>query len=210
VRVFVDHVVHVVRDLDATTDSLRRAGFTIKPGRLHANGLLNAHVKFRTAQEVEYMTLAAEPGDSMAIRYRRLLDDAEGPAYLALAAADPARVAPLADSVGLRASAGSQFVSFPHDSAAMAVFFSARSTVFDPDSLLTHANGANGIHEVVVEGGEALGRLLLALGAAYWGAAEALGRQGRRFALANADVVVIRPTPGRRPRLQAVTLSFDR
>lgn len=58
----LDHVVLAVRDLDAAAAGFARHGFRSKPGRLHANGLLNRHVKFRDGTGIELMTVRACPG----------------------------------------------------------------------------------------------------------------------------------------------------
>ena len=202
-NLFVDHVILAVRHLPTAVDSFRAAGFTIKAGRLHTDGLLNAHVKFSTAQEIELMTLAAAPSSGIAEEYARILDDGEGGAYVALAKSDLDSVARAAEALGLhpaRPSSGqAAFVSFPGDSAAMAVFFGGRSSVIDPDSLLTHANGARALAELRVEGGEELAHLLEALGAVRCRSVETPGE--RRLGLGNAEVIVVQRPPGRRPRL---------
>jgi hypothetical protein len=201
----IDHVIFAVEDIGRAVDTFRRRGFTIKSGRLHPDGLLNAHVKLPSAQEVELMSLAGEPTGEIALAYARILADGGGGAYLALAASDLDAVAVAARGVGLetsRPSSGSaSFVSFPSDSAAMAVFFGQRSTVIDPDSLLTHASGARAIAEVWVEGSPSLEQLLERLGAAFCGSAERNGRVGRRFGVANGEIVVVAREPGRRPRM---------
>jgi hypothetical protein len=202
----LDHVVFVTRDLAAAVDSIRALGFAVKPGRPHPGGLRNAHVKFRSAQEVELTTVKGPPADAMTRRYAELLEAGEGGAYLALAASLDS-VAYRAAARGLHPAAGGsgpfRWVSFPEDSAAMAVFFGDRATVFDPDSLLDHPNGARGIEAAWVEGGAALVGLLRDLGAVDCGRVAG----GRRLALANATVVVLEGPAGRRPRL--VTARLD-
>jgi hypothetical protein len=89
----------------------------------------------------------------------------------------------------------------------MAAFFGARSEIIDPDSLLTHANGATALDEVWVEGGDALGGLLSELGAVHCGDVERDALRGKRFGLANGEVVVVPRPAGRRPRLLGARLS---
>jgi hypothetical protein len=201
----VDHVILAVQDLPAAVQSFRGRGFTVKPGRAHPDGLLNAHVKFGTAQEVELMTLAGPASGPIAEGYARILEDGEGGAYLALAGPALDSVARAASSLGLhpaRPSSGQAgFVSFPEDSAAMAVFFGGRSSVIDPDSLLEHANGAVGLEEIRVEGGPELIEMLRALGAVSCPQAMATERGEQRLGLSNAQVLVSERRPGRRPRL---------
>jgi hypothetical protein len=83
----LDHVVIAVKDLDASTASFRQLGFTIKPGRLHPNGLLNNHVKFRDGSEIELMTVRGAATDSMSRNYADLIASGDGGVYLALRAA---------------------------------------------------------------------------------------------------------------------------
>lgn len=204
--VAVDHVVFVVGDLAAATDSFRALGFTIKPGRLHPDGLLNAHAKFVSAQEVELMSLATPPAGPIAAGYAGLLAQGEGGAYLALGTSELDEVAVVAESAGLRdrgTGPTPRFVGFGDASPAGAVFFAARSAVIDPDSLLSHANGAVGIAEVRVEGGPALADLLVRLGAVECGP---VAGGGRRLGLSSGTVVLLEPPPGRRPRLLGVDL----
>jgi catechol 2,3-dioxygenase-like lactoylglutathione lyase family enzyme len=204
-RLFIDHLIFAVRDLPAAADSYRARGFTIKPGRLHPDGLLNAHIKFRSAQEIEFMSLARDPTSDIAEEYARILSDGEGGAYLALAVPDLEAAARAARTAGLRpaqrSSGSADFVSFPSDSAAMAVFFGARSSVIDPDSLLTHTNGAAGLEEIWIQGDEALARMLETLGAVRCGDVVRTARRGERFGLANGAVVLVPRAPGRRPRM---------
>jgi hypothetical protein len=81
----LDHVVIVVRDIEAASAGFAREGFRLKHGRLHANNLLNRHIKFRDGTGIELMTVVGEPGDAMAGRYVQLLRDGEGGVYVALA-----------------------------------------------------------------------------------------------------------------------------
>ena len=52
----LDHVIIAVRDLDAASAGFVRHGFRLKPGRLHANGLLNRHIKFRDGTEQNFLS----------------------------------------------------------------------------------------------------------------------------------------------------------
>ena len=42
----IDHIPVVVTDLERAQADYRAMGFAIKPGRFHADGIRNAHVKF--------------------------------------------------------------------------------------------------------------------------------------------------------------------
>ena len=79
----LDHVVLAVNDLEAMAARYRQLGFALKPGRRHANGIRNQHVKFGDGTELELLA-APEARDPLTARYRRHLADGDGPAFLAL------------------------------------------------------------------------------------------------------------------------------
>ena len=79
----LDHIPLVVRDLAAATETYRRLGFSLKPGRPHENGLANAHVKFPDGSGVELITAPAGV-DELTRKYRTLLDAGEGPVFFSL------------------------------------------------------------------------------------------------------------------------------
>ena len=86
----LDHVPIAVRDLEAAAETYRALGFALKPGRPHANGIRNQHVKFSDGTELELIT-APEARDALTTKYRRHLEDGDGPAFLALFIPDAAR-----------------------------------------------------------------------------------------------------------------------
>lgn len=204
------HVILSVPDLDAAAESYRALGFTVKEGRLHANGLLNRHVKLADGSEIELMSLAREPGDDMARRYAGILADGGGGAYAALRAPQAAVLA-AAEEVGVAAEprgvGANGHVTFLDPGLDAVFFFETPMTVADADSLLTHANGAAALTQAWVEGGEALGRLLVALGGVACDTVRLPdGREAQRFGVANGSVVVARPGDGR-ARLLGVSVA---
>ena len=78
----------------------------------------------------------------------------------------------------------------------------------DPDSVLSHANGAIGLAGVWLEAGPELAPLLLQLGARACGdSAQVAGRWGQRFALANGQVMLLPIAhPAAPPRVIGVAL----
>ena len=82
-KLALDHVVVAVNDLEAAAARYRALGFTLKPGRPHANGIRNWHAKFPDGTEVELLT-APEASDDLTAKYRKHLAEGDGPAYLAL------------------------------------------------------------------------------------------------------------------------------
>ena len=208
----LDHVILVVRDLDSAGASFARHGFRLKLGRLHANNLLNRHVKFRDDTSIELMTVRGEPGDSMAIRYADLLRAGEGGVYAALDAAELGPVASAVFALGIPSVHGSsgrwRFLSFPQSAPTGAVFFgSGGFAANDPDSLVTHVPPITGLREAWVEGGDALSDLLAGVGARRCGIVRSqAGDTGVRWALSRGAIVVLPAQPGARPRVRGVVL----
>jgi catechol 2,3-dioxygenase-like lactoylglutathione lyase family enzyme len=79
----LDHIPIAVRDLDRAAADYRSLGFALKPGRPHANGITNQHVKFRDGTELELITAPAAR-DALTTTYRKHLAGGDGPAFLSL------------------------------------------------------------------------------------------------------------------------------
>ena len=77
----IDHVPVAVHDLDRAAEICTRLGFVIKPGRFHANGIRNEHVKFEDGAGIEFIT-AKQAVDAQSGAYVQLLSKSEGPAFL--------------------------------------------------------------------------------------------------------------------------------
>jgi hypothetical protein len=209
----LDHTIIVVRDLPRATQNFRGAGFMIKPGRLHANGLLNNHIKFPDGTEIELMTVQGEPRDEMARGYVNLLSAGEGGVYVALKVGSLTAPQQHAEKIGLEtkrsASGGWQFLSFPHSSSAAAVFFTAGTVaVQDADSIFRHDPRATALAEVWLEGDAALETFLRRLGAAECGVVRnASGQTGKRFSLKRGNLVVVPRRDASRPRVLGAVLT---
>jgi hypothetical protein len=83
----LDHIPIAVNDLERAASRYRALGFSLKPGRPHANGIRNEHVKFPDGTELELIT-AQVASDDLTLRYRRHLESGDGPAFLAFFAPD--------------------------------------------------------------------------------------------------------------------------
>ncbi|HET9440900.1 MAG TPA: VOC family protein [Longimicrobiales bacterium] len=208
----LDHVILLTRDLDSASAAFRRFGFRIKPGRLHANGLLNRHIKFRDGTEIELMTVHGRPRDRMALDYAGLLRRGEGGVYVALKVEDAEAAQRLSHSAGLatrRSASGPwRFLSFPASSPAAAVFFtSGDAPLQDADSTFGHDPEVRAMTEAWIEGGAQLGVLLRSLGAAACGNYRAPdGRIGQRWMLARGSIVIVPSRGNGRPRVLGVVL----
>jgi hypothetical protein len=213
----VDHVVIAVSDLDRAAEDFRSLGFTLKPGSLHSNGLLNAHVKFADGTALELMSLNGDPTDSVAAAYATFLQAGEGGAFLAIKA-DPARVADAARALDLpsRTTHAGSFTwvlvddsrgSF--DGQPSPVFFvSYTSRPSDPDSLLAHPAGVSGINSVRLDATDDLELLLTSLGAGDCrSSVERPAGSEARLAVTNAELVLHKdPDEGRRAAVRELTL----
>lgn len=161
----LDHAILVVGNLDSARALFEPLGFRLKPGRLHPDNLLNAHIRLRSGSELELMSLAGPPGDANARDNADLLAHGAGGAYAALVPPGLEAVARAADRAGLRyrrTSSGTwRCLSFPPPSDAGAVFFgTAWAMASDPDTVLDHPNGAVTLEQAWVEAGPAAGRRL--------------------------------------------------
>ena len=92
----IDHIPLVVKDLDRATRTYQRLGFAIKPGRFHADGIRNAHVKYPDGAGIELIT-ADQANDALTRQYLGLLSAGEGPAFVSFHVAD---LAPVTERLG--------------------------------------------------------------------------------------------------------------
>jgi hypothetical protein len=209
----LDHVVLVVTELDQAASGFHDLGFRLKQGRLHANSLLNRHIKFRDGSSIELMTLAGEPRDEMAREYSRLAIEGDGGVYVALKVSSTSSPLRTADSLELNPQTSSsgpwQFVGFESGSPAAAVFFSAGgANPVDPDSLVSHIPQVTGLVEAWLEGGPELITLLEQLGASRCRPARGPdGRMGQRLLLSRGAIVVVPMRDGVRPRVLGANLA---
>lgn len=79
----LDHIPVVVKDLDRAKQDFMKLGFTLKPGRLHDNGLRNEHVKFDDGTEIELIT-PTDASDALSSQYVDWLREGDGAVSLGL------------------------------------------------------------------------------------------------------------------------------
>jgi catechol 2,3-dioxygenase-like lactoylglutathione lyase family enzyme len=189
-RIGLDHIPVAVRDLDAASATYRALGFALKPGRPHANGIRNAHVKFPDGAGIELLTVPAAV-DPLSTKYVDMIRAGEGPAFLSFHARDTAALHgalraggyPFSDAGGLTdlQSAELGFLFWIQDN---------RSPTDRPEHF-AHPNGATALGAVWIatDDGDALARLLVRLG----------GRQERRRVSAPgaADATVVTLAEGK-------------
>jgi len=170
----LDHVVIAVQDLASAAADFRSLGFTLKPGRLHSNGLLNSHVKFADGTALEIMSVERASTDPLAMVYESFLLAGDGGVFVAIEA-DPARVTEAASELGLSSevtrSGPFTWVTVddsrrsPGGWSSPVFFISYGARTADPDSILVHDAGASGIGAVMLDATGDLADLLFRLGA---------------------------------------------
>ena len=191
----LDHIPVAVSDLDQAIIDFRALGFAIKPGRPHANGLRNAHVKFVDGAGLELIT-PTQAHDALSARYADFLRAGEGPSYLTLHALDTSRAAAALRAAGIAHSLDADGLNLTDTRLSSWIFFAGdnRSPTDRPEHF-SHANGAFATQEVWValDDAEPLARLLSALGARSRdeGRGEPLSTRARVFELADGGRIVI-------------------
>jgi catechol 2,3-dioxygenase-like lactoylglutathione lyase family enzyme len=180
----LDHIPVAVRDLEAASATYRALGFSLKPGRPHANGIRNAHVKFPDGAGIELLTVPSAV-DPLSTKYVGMIRAGEGPAFLSFHARDtPALHAALrAGGYAFRDTNGVTDLSAPPFSFLFWIADNRSPT--DRPEHFAHPNGATALGAIWIatDDGEALVRLLVALG----------GRQERRevFAPDSVEATVV-------------------
>ncbi len=122
----IDHLPVVVADLDRAEADFRALGFSIKPGRPHANGIRNAHVKFPDGTEIELIT-APRAVDPLTTEYRAKLGRSEGPVYFGLYAPDRSALAAQIRTIDRSVLKSGDFLDFPASTALHPLFFGTRN-----------------------------------------------------------------------------------
>jgi beta-lactamase class D len=192
----LDHIPLAVRDLAAATDTYRRLGFSLKPGRPHENGIINAHVKFPDGSGVELIT-APKAVDDLTRKYRTLLESGEGPVFFSLHVRERDALTAALTRAGIQHEAGSVTgVLRPATPGLSSVFFvqDNRSPTDRPEHF-AHPNGAIALARVwwAPEDPQPMRRLLEALGGvATTAAVSAPARvEATVFRVENGEVVIL-------------------
>lgn len=148
----LSHVPIAVTDLHRAGADFRKLGFTLKPGKFHADGIRNDHVKFSDGTEIELIT-AARGVDSVTASYRAYLERGDGPAFVALYAPEMSSVAKRLEQSSLQYKSSDGLVSLADDGPVREFFFADLN--FSPTDIpgyFQHANGANGLLAVWIAG----------------------------------------------------------
>ena len=213
--VSLDHVPIAVRDLErARRHWSQDLGFTLKPGRVHENGIENAHIKFADGTALELIT-ASRPGDALAASYIALLEKGEGGAFLALEPADFAQVETAISKAGhaydVITGPYYRWLTFSEGTPLDYLFFNRITNVpVDSPEMLRHANGALGLGAVWIAGDRAAGtrQLLAAIGTGESGGTVVLpgGRVADRVRLDAGELYLFRGGQGDHPAVAGITI----
>ncbi len=168
-QVKIDHVICVVKDIEKATKEYEDKGFIVKKGRLHKNGLINAHIKFRNQSSFELMSLKGKPGDAVARTYEKLLNDKEGGVFVALTVPDTEKLQQKLFNNNIQhkviKAKNWTYITFP-DTSGFAHFFFIKYhiSIKDDSKTLLHSNNIALINKVYVEGNEKVIALLKTIG----------------------------------------------
>lgn len=160
----VEHTPIVVADLEKAQADFRAMGFAIKPGRLHADGIRNAHVKFTNGTEIELITAPA-PTDALASEYYAKAQHADGPVYFGLLAPDHRALAVRIKAIGAPVQQDGGALAFPASDPLHHLFFgSGEKAPTDRPEHFAHANSALRLSGFWVSGNVQERSLLAGLG----------------------------------------------
>ena len=175
IAIGLDHIPVAVGDLEAASATYRALGFSLKPGRPHANGIRNAHVKFPDGAGIELLTVP-EAVDPLSTKYTDMIRAGDGPAFLSFHARDTTALhaALRAGGYPFRDAGGLTDLQSPE--LGFLFWIQDNRSPTDRPEHFAHPNGATALGAVWIatDDGDALARLLVGLG----------GRQQRREVLA--------------------------
>jgi hypothetical protein len=159
----IDHIPVVVTDLEKAVADYRAMGFAIKPGRTHADGIRNAHVKFPDGTEIELIT-APQAVDALTSEYRARLVSGEGPVYFGLYSPDHAALAAQLRVLHAAAQEDDGALVFPSATPLHPLFFGSRNKApTDRPEYFAHSNTAVRLSALWVRDSHELRMLLQSL-----------------------------------------------
>jgi len=89
-----------VADFEQASDTYRKLGFSLKPGRLHENGIRNNHVKFKDGSGMELLNPPSKSVDAMTAHFLEHPKQGDGPAYISFHARDTGKLLVALESSG--------------------------------------------------------------------------------------------------------------
>ena len=212
----IDHVISVVSDIDKAINYYSEKGFTIKKGRLHKNGLINGHIKFKNKTSFELMSIKGEATDKMSKDYEELLNNGEGGVYVAISGINTGvmemKLTYLKISYNTIKGQNWNYITFPK-SSSLAHFFFIESNIVVNDSIdiLTHKNKSEKIQAIWIEGDDYVEYFLKGIGLKSAGIISDIDLgDGERFLTCTGDIIIIpRKSLNERPRIKSVSFEKD-
>jgi hypothetical protein len=160
----IDHIPVVVTDLEKAQADFQAMGFAIKPGRFHADGIRNAHVKFPDGTEIELIT-APKAVDELTSEYRAKMAKGEGPVYFGLYSTDTAAVRARLNALRVGVQDDEGVFTFPSASPLHPLFLGKRNKApTDMPEHFAHQNGAMRLSALWVRDNPELRRVLQGVG----------------------------------------------
>ncbi len=165
VRIGLDHIPLAVSQLDSAAAAFQALGFTLKPGRDHANGIRNAHVKFPDGAGIELITVP-KGVDALSTHYWNHLQKGDGPAFVSFHARDTGRLHEALRDGGYTFEQRGEITTLSAPEFAFLFLVRDNRSPGDRPEHFAHANGATALRSVWIatEHGAALARLLETLG----------------------------------------------
>lgn len=124
----IDHIPIVVRNLDSAANFYQQLGFALKPGRFHANGIRNQHVKFKNETELELISVS-QAVDTLSTEYYNSLKEGEGPRFFGLFSTDIIGIAKQLDGY-TNYENHKTWITFPPSDPFHLLFFGGRQAAF--------------------------------------------------------------------------------
>lgn len=190
----LDHIPVVVTDLQKAQSDFRAMGFAIKPGRFHADGIRNAHIKFPDGTEIELIT-APKAVDELTTEYRAKMAKGEGPVYFGLYSTDPAAVRERLNALRVRVQDDDGVFTFSPASPLHPLFLGKRNKApTDMPEHFAHQNSAVRLSALWVRDNPELRRVLKGLGVPLTptGSCGVMGvAQGMRATLPEGDLYLV-------------------
>jgi catechol 2,3-dioxygenase-like lactoylglutathione lyase family enzyme len=165
VKIGLDHIPIAVRDLEAASATYRALGFALKPGRPHANGIRNAHVKFPDGAGLELLTVPAAV-DALSTKYLNMIRAGDGPGFLSFHARDTAALHASLRAGGQEFAETGGLTDLRDPALAYLFWIQDNRSPTDRPEHFAHPNGAKALRAVWIatDDGVALVSLLQQLG----------------------------------------------
>ncbi len=138
----MDHIPLAVTNLDSAAGLYRKLGFSLKPGRPHANSIINQHIKFPDGTEIELIS-ALEARDQLSSEYLNFLKSGDGPAFVGFYAPEMDDLADHFDFNGMVYHSSGGLLTFPVSDKLRYIFFGRRlRSPTDKPEYFNHRNSA--------------------------------------------------------------------